>query len=75
MSQQTLRVHPPPPRQNCRGWVHSFSYGYLVFPKNCPQRNHVPFGVIQVKRPKIVFFSLYSLKPNFDKLNIFDHIE
>ena len=61
-----LTVHPPP--QNCRGWVHFFSYMCLVFPKNVLKRKPVLFRVIQIKRPKNVFFLLYSLKSNFDKL-------
>ena len=35
-----------------------------------PQKNPEYFGVINTKRSQNVFFSAYSLKPSFDKLNI-----
>ena len=51
MSLQTLRCTPPP-IQNCKGWVHFFSYRCLVFPKKCSPRKACFFGVIKVKEVK-----------------------
>ena len=63
MSQQTLPCPPPElPRVGL-----FFSYRCLVYPKNVPKRKPMLFGVIQVKRPQNVFFSLYSLNQNSDK--------
>ena len=38
--------------------------------KNVLKGKPVFFGVIQLKRPQNVFFSIYSLKSDFDKLKI-----
>ena len=41
-----------------------FSYRCPVFPKKCSRRKKEYFGVIQVKRLKNVFLSIFS-QPNF----------
>ena len=59
-----LTVHPPPPPQNCREWVHFlFSYRCLVFPKNVLKGKPVLFGIIEVKRPKNVIFQPIHSNP------------
>ena len=70
MSQQTLPCTRPPPLElpNVGSF---FSYRCLVFLKNVLKGKPVLFGIIEVKRPKNVFFSAYSLKPNFNNINIF----
>ena len=69
MSQQTLPCTPPPPELPRVGSF--FSYRCLVFPKNVlkgkPEYFVVYLGLKTQKRG----FSAYSLKPNFNKLNIF----
>ena len=68
MSQQTLPCTSSPELPRVGSF---FPHKCLVFPKKCPKKKPEYVGVIQVKRPKNVFFSAYSLKPNFNKLNIF----
>ena len=61
---------PPPPSELPR--VGSFfSYRCLVFPKKCPQRKAWIFRSYLGLKSQKRGFSAYSLKPNFNKLNIF----
>ena len=69
MSQQTLPCTPPP--RTVEGGFIFFSYKCLVLPQNVFKGKPEYFGVIHDKRPKNVFFSANSLKPNFNKVNIF----
>ena len=41
-----LTVYPPPPTNNCRGWVYYFSYRCLVFQKNVLKGKPEYFRVI-----------------------------
>ena len=66
MSQQTLPCTPPP-RTAEGGFI--FSYRFLMFPKNVLKEKPEYFGVIQIKRPKNVFFSIFT-QTKFDKLDI-----
>ena len=64
-----LTVHPPPPPELPR--VGSFfSYRCLVFPKKCPQMKAWIFRSYSGLKTQKRGFSAYSLKPNFNKLNI-----
>ena len=63
-----LTVHSPP-RTAEGGFI--FLYMCLVFQKNVLIGKLVLLGVIHVKGPKKFFSSAYSLKPNFNKFNIF----
>ena len=68
MSQQTLPCTPPP--QNCRGWVNFFCNRCLVFPKIMSSKESLCFSeLLRLKDSKRVF-SAYSLKPNFNNLNV-----
>ena len=75
MSQQTFPCTSPPP-QNCRLWVHFFSYcRCLVFPKKVLKGKSEYFGVIQVKRlQNVVFQHIYS-DHILINLTLFDDIE
>ena len=44
-------------------------------PKKCPQRKPVLFGIIQVKRPKSVFFHNIHSNQILINLTFFDDIE
>ena len=67
MSQQMLPCTPPPTVED--GFI---SYRCLVFLKKCPQREACTFRRYSGYKPKnMVFEHNYSLKPYFDKLNIF----
>ena len=62
MSQQALSFTPPPELPKVGSF---FSYRCLVFQKNVLKCKPVLFRVIQVKRPKNVFFWAYSLRHSF----------
>ena len=67
-----LTVYTPPP-SHPRAILRVGSFFFVLMSsalKKYPQKSLNISGVIQVKRPKNVFFSAYSLIPNFDKLNI-----
>ena len=55
-----LIVHPP---QNCRGWVRFFRIGVCVPQKNALKGKPVLFGIIEIKRPKNVFFQHIHSNP------------
>ena len=63
-----LTVHPTPELPRV---VSFFSYRCLVFPKKVLKGKPVLFGIIEVKIPNNAFFLAYSLKSNFNNLNIF----
>ena len=68
MSQQTLPCTPPPELPRVGSF---FSYRCVVFPKKCPQRKARIFRSYLGLKTQKRGFSAYSLKPNFNKLNIF----
>ena len=66
--------HAPPPQELPR--VGSFfSYRCLVFPKNVLKGKPEYFGIIQVKRPKNVFFQHIHSNPILINLTLFDDFE
>ena len=78
MSQQTLPCTPPPPPvpQNCRGWDHVFRIGvYKNVSKNVLTGKLVLFRIIQVKRPKNVFFQHIHSNPILIILKFLDNNE
>ena len=62
-----LTVHPPPKTIE-GGFI--FLYRCLVFPNKCPQRKACTFLSYPGYNTQKRVFLTYSLKPNFDKLNI-----
>ena len=73
MSQHTI-LCPPPPRTDEGGFIF-FVEVFSIAPKNVLKGKPEYFGVVQVKRPKKMFFTAYSLKPNIDNTTLFDYID
>ena len=71
MSQQTVPCTPPElPRVGS-----FFSYRCLVFPKNVHKGKPALFGIIEVKRPKNVFFQHIHSNPILITLTFLDNNE
>ena len=69
MSQQTLPCVLPP--RNAEGGS-IFLYRCLVFPQKIVLKRSLNASeIFKLKDTENVFFSAYSLKPNFNKLNIY----
>ena len=65
-----LTVHPPPPELPRVSSI--FSYRFLVFPKKMSSKESLNISeLLRLKYRKTCYFSAYSLKPNFNKLNIY----
>ena len=65
-----LTVHPPP-----KAVEGGFIFRCLVFPKNVLKGKPVPFGVIEIKRPKNVVFGHIHSNQIFKNLSLFDDNE
>ena len=68
-----LTVHPPPPRTAEGGFI--FLHRCVVFPTNVLKGKLVLFGIIEVKRPKNVFFQHIHSNPILIILTFLDNNE
>ena len=66
MTLQILPCTPPPPPRTTEGGYNVF---FICIPKMSSKKSQNICGVVHVRKPKNVF-SAYSLKSNFDQLNI-----